>query len=85
MTKETIIECIDMVIYKRPQVYVVEVMNCIKGFVIGQPEYNYQKIRYFISLQTPPKLGGIEAIEVRSALRFLKDLINIKKKQKMVK
>jgi|JI10StandDraft_1071094.scaffolds.fasta_scaffold497359_2 hypothetical protein len=85
MTKETIIECIDMVIDKRPQVYVVSVMNDIRNFVYKMDFFNYQKVRYFISLQQPIKLGGIEAIEVSNALGFLKDLINCKKKKEKQK
>lgn len=81
MTKEIIIECIDMVIDKRPQVYVVSVMNGIKNFVYKMDDFNYQRVRYFISLQQPTKLGGIEAIEVSNSLGFLKDLINCKKKK----
>jgi len=81
MTKETIIECIDFVIDRRPQVYVVSVMNDIKDFVSYMPEFDLQKIRSYISLQQPTKLGGIENIEVSSSLRFLKDLINVKKKK----
>jgi hypothetical protein len=81
MNKEIVIECIDFVIDRRPQVYIVKVMNDIKEFVNGMDDFNYSKIRMFVSLQQPTKLGGVENIEISSALGFLKDLLNCKKKQ----
>lgn len=85
MTKEVVIDCISYVKSKRiDEVYLNVILDKIMDFVCYS-EFDYVKVRQFISDSKPTKLGGKEAIEISRGLGFLKSELDIKKKQLKIK
>lgn len=74
MIKEKVIECIEFVKSKRPQPYIQDELNIVKGFVEKQEELDLQKLWEFIYDRQPTKMGG-QYIHIGKALDFVKHTI----------